>query len=135
MNETDFPVLYILMRTDLSSMNPGKGMAQAAHAANAFMRQAPTALNLTESVSDWENATSQGFGTTIVLGGNIKKIEDTVKTAKSFGLIADLVRDPSYPVRDGEVIHLIDLITCAYVFGNKNDFMLRELTRHYHLHP
>ena len=28
------PYLYILMRTDLPSLNPGKAMAQAAHAAN-----------------------------------------------------------------------------------------------------
>ena len=31
------PVLYILMRTDMNSMNPGKAMAQASHASNAFI--------------------------------------------------------------------------------------------------
>ena len=30
------PVLYILMRSDMVSLNPGKAMAQAAHAANCF---------------------------------------------------------------------------------------------------
>ena len=36
-----FPVLYILMRKDLKSMNPGKAMAQASHAANAFVHSNP----------------------------------------------------------------------------------------------
>ena len=30
-------VLYILMRTDMDSLNPGKAMAQASHASNAFV--------------------------------------------------------------------------------------------------
>ena len=34
------PVLYILMRTDMDSMNPGKAMAQASHASNAFVSNA-----------------------------------------------------------------------------------------------
>ena len=32
-----YPVLYIIMRNDLDSMNPGKAMAQASHASNAFV--------------------------------------------------------------------------------------------------
>ena len=31
------PVLYILMRTDMTSLNAGKAMAQASHATNAFI--------------------------------------------------------------------------------------------------
>jgi len=30
------PTLYIIMRSDLQDMNPGKGMAQAAHAQADF---------------------------------------------------------------------------------------------------
>ena len=33
------PVLYILMRTDMDSMNPGKAMAQASHASNQFVAE------------------------------------------------------------------------------------------------
>ena len=31
------PLLYILMRNDMDSMNPGKAMAQASHASNQFV--------------------------------------------------------------------------------------------------
>lgn len=52
-----FPVLYILMRSDLDSMNPGKGMAQASHASNLFVghvksyRNDKSTLNL---FKEWE---------------------------------------------------------------------------------
>lgn len=37
MNQTEFePRLYIVMREDLWDMNPGKGMAQSAHAQADF---------------------------------------------------------------------------------------------------
>ena len=33
------PTLYILMRNDLASMNPGKAIAQGSHATNIFERE------------------------------------------------------------------------------------------------
>ena len=33
------PILYILMRTDMTSLNAGKAMAQASHATNAFIQE------------------------------------------------------------------------------------------------
>jgi peptidyl-tRNA hydrolase len=113
------PTLYILMRTDLESMNPGKGMAQAAHAANQFVSNYAD----TQPVATWE-CEADGFGTTIVLdGGSERKITDTVDNCIDQGFIADIVIDPTYPVIDptypvidGEVVHQLRLITCAFVF-------------------
>ena len=65
------PVLYILMRTDMDSMNPGKAMAQASHASNTFVHSVEPGYNVDEALFDaWQKETQQGFGTVLVLGVN-----------------------------------------------------------------
>ena len=106
--------LYILMRTDMASMNPGKGMAQAAHAANAFVHDWGES---SEYVSGWQKQTPQGFGTTITLAvPNEAAMIDMIAIADALGYPASIIHDPSYPVRDGEVTHLIPIDTCGYIF-------------------
>ncbi len=69
--------LYILMRTDMASGTPGKMMAQASHASNAFVKRA---FDVGEDISGWTNQTDQGFGTVIVLdGGNINDIRNSIE--------------------------------------------------------
>ncbi len=152
------PVLYILMRTDLPSMNPGKAMAQASHASNAFIHRmdtkgtGKTAIN--DMVNAWRIETEQGFGTVLVLGatGNqINNILTDVKTLLPADVMADAVIDPSYPYRvTGEIANIImnDTIykgdaeftltrsetTCAYIFGDK-DGSAGSLVRDLKLHP
>ncbi len=122
------PRLYIIMRTDLASMNPGKGMAQAAHAANAFTAAADARIRRerkeSETVSSWASAyhkwftsTGQFFGTTITLAApDEKTLHDLVTLSVLEGLEAEVIHDPTYPVVDGEIVHLVPLDTCAYVF-------------------
>lgn len=142
------PVLYILMRTDLESLNAGKAMAQAVHAGNALETRCeseiqvgmsegdPSVVALRDAYYAWKNQTSQGFGTTIVLGGSMSLISLDVKRLQGFGYLADVVHDPSYPIRDGSVTHLIPLDTCAYVFApDKDDPMIRMSLSSYGLHP
>ncbi len=106
--------LYILMRTDMASMNPGKGMAQAAHAANAFVRDWGES---SEYVLDWQKQTPQGFGTTITLAvTNEDAMRDMIDIARALDYPAGIIHDPSYPVRDGEITHLIPINTCGYIF-------------------
>lgn len=155
MTFNSFPVLYILMRTDLDSMNPGKGMAQASHASNAFVydelkrwaehpvktgwEKFKMFLGLKIFVDDdflkWVNETKQGFGTALVLGVDEKQMRAAVDAAKILGFTADVVHDPTYPLRDGEFTHFIPLDTCAYIFGDKNDPMLEAVVGHFELHP
>lgn len=150
-----FPVLYILMRTDLDSMNSGKGMAQASHASNAFVKvmndnklmsgdkalagdvafideNATSSMHLFER---WSTETTQGFGTVLVLGVNELEMRTAVTMANRLGYTADVLHDPTYPVRDGEICHTLPLDTCAYVFGDKNDPMLSALLGNFNLHP
>lgn len=126
------PVLYILMRTDMDSMNPGKGMAQAAHAANAFV--ADMQSQKTRMFEEWQAQTSQGFGTTIVLSVD-QQMYSIVDCAQLFNLVAGIVHDPSYPLRDGDFVHSIPLDTCAYVFADKDDDVTKMVLSGCSLHP
>ena len=133
------PRLYILMRTDLASMNSGKGMAQAAHAANAFAHAvakviaSPETYTLLHAAQNWKNQTTQGFGTTITLEVESEKCMNALVTLGSgFGFLTGIVHDPTYPVRDGNVTHLIPINTCAYIFSQNGMPVLLETLD---LHP
>ena len=114
-------VLYIIMRTDIASLTPGKGMAQASHAYGALKSRIRSALYMQPAYLTWMDTTPQGFGTTIVLGGNEAGIQRALDTIYRLNLqvLADWVTDPTYPIKDGEILHLINLKTCAYVFGTR----------------
>lgn len=134
------PYLYILMRSDLESLNPGKMVAQGAHAANQFAFEmnklveanfvdqdnpdAEPSLSVAQRRAvalfrQWETSTPQGFGVTICLDVTGNQLPLVVEAAQSMGLPAGVTHDPSYPLRDGLVTHLIPLDTCGYVFGDK----------------
>ena len=108
--------LYILMRTDLVSMNPGKAVAQGAHAANQFVEEHQT----NDFYKRWAASTPGGFGTTITLGVDAKQMYTAVHVARALNLLSGVVHDPTYPLIDGDVLHLLPLDTCAYIFGEKD---------------
>jgi peptidyl-tRNA hydrolase len=111
------PILYILMRTDLDSMNPGKAMAQASHASNQFVATLPKDAH--DIYNEWLQC--NGFGTVLVLGVTEVQMRTSVAVANALDLVSDVVHDPTYPLRDGDSTHFIPLDTCAFVFGNKED--------------
>lgn len=124
------PVLYILMRDDLDSMNPGKAMAQASHASNAFINtfgDNPVAVN-------WTQETTQGFGTVLVLAVNEDSMRTAVTVALRLNYLADVIHDPTYPIVDGDIVHHVELDTCAYVFGDKEDPLLASILQNFPLH-
>ena len=139
-------VLYILMRNDLTSMNPGKAIAQGSHAANAFVHhfhgyaQKYNSTTVHEGIqtatmngfNEWENSTHQGFGTVLALEARMADINPVVSIFKSLNYVAGIVYDPTYPIVDGDVVHHIPLDTCAYVFvpnKEKDDFASMLLKR------
>lgn len=124
------PYLYILMRQDLDSLNPGKKVAQGAHAANQFVfefkrdSEKPSyPARMLGLFDQWQSSTPQGFGVTICLGIDGNKLPMVIGAAKKMNLPAGVTHDPSYPVTDGLVTHLIPLDTCGYVFGDKDDLV------------
>jgi peptidyl-tRNA hydrolase len=152
------PVLYILMRTDLPSMNAGKAMAQASHASNAFIHRMDNKGSSREGINTmvnaWRGETNQGFGTVLVLGasGNqIRTILENAKTVATGDVLAEAIIDPTYPYRvTGEIANVImkdtiykgdaeftltrEEMTCAYVFGDK-DSTAGGLVAELKLHP
>lgn len=145
MNKT--PILYILMRADMASMNSGKAIAQGSHAPFAFIENFESVMQAeVNSVSDeaaelnnayylWKNSTTQGFGNTLVLGADIRQIRNVVEEAKSKSYLADIIHDPTYPLVDGEVVHFIPVDTCAYVFVPDKDTHDIHSMRLLSLHP
>ncbi len=143
------PILYILIRNDLPSMNPGKAMAQASHASNAFLHKYEIKMHSLDEktrflVESWKNSTTQGFGTVLVLSASLTEIEKTVFNSNKMGYhLSDLVVDPTYPyIVNSEIAYLISTltdtefrreldnnqvllfrkeITCGYIFGDKED--------------
>ena len=132
------PVLYILMRTDMDSMNPGKAMAQASHASNAFVSNAEPGYNVDEELFNaWQESTTQGFGTVLVLGVNEAQMRTAVEVAESFGVDkfpGDIIHDPTYPLQDGDTTHFIPVDTCGYIFGDKDDPVLQSIIGNFELH-
>ena len=132
------PVLYILMRTDMDSMNPGKAMAQASHASNAFVSNAEPGYNVDEELFNaWQESTTQGFGTVLVLGVNEAQMRTAVEVAESFGVDkfpCDIIHDPTYPLQDGDTTHFIPVDTCGYIFGDKEDPLLEAIIGKFELH-
>lgn len=116
------PKLYIVMRRDLWSMNPGKGMAQAAHAQadfdayaaaeEAMVRQGETSdLSFVDAVDTWrENRT---FGVTLVLHAPLEQMQEIQRNVAHSGMTVD----PTYPYHNwyGELF-VREEVTCMWVF-------------------
>ena len=158
--DNDYPALYVFVRTDMPSMNPGKAQAHSGHAANAFVhenvvRPLMASIPLSMDVLYWMKSTPQGFGTQINLKGDWNDIVATVASAKLAGFCTDLVVDPTYPYFvDSEIVELLDPAihtqgpiklengkflcfrseaTAAYIFGYKS--ALEPIVGGFGLHP
>ena len=126
-------ILYILIRDDLPSLNPGKAMAQSIHAGHLFTRD----FTGTKSYKEW--AGDRGFGTTVTLSAN----KETIDRVRKGALYSGWVVDPTYPLiapadvmvfidpsklscghaftRDGRSVILCRKEhTCAYLFGERS---------------
>lgn len=146
--------LYILMRSDLSSLNAGKAMAQAAHAANCLTAE----WGHLAQVKDWCNRKHQ-FGTTVVLAVDKDTLIHTIKRAQMRDGTVPYgpVWDETYPfITTPEVAELIPKskltapmiwdssdrvvlfrkeITCGYVFLLDGSSDQKELVGDLPLHP
>jgi hypothetical protein len=143
-------VLYIMMRNDLNSLNSGKAIAQGSHAANAFVyhfngyAQEYNSKSVHESIqtatmngfNEWEQSTTQGFGTVLALEARMADIIPVVSIFNAMGYVAGVVHDPTYPIVDGEVVHHIPLDTCAYIFvpNKEKDEIATVLLKRFPLH-
>lgn len=111
-------VLYLLMRTDLASMNPGKACAQAHHAATHMAAQLRH-LEATCLYDEWVLQTGH-YGTVLTFGVDETTLRQLVQIAHIQGMVCGRVIDPSYPLRDGQVTHALTLVTCGYILMRKS---------------
>jgi hypothetical protein len=128
---------YVLMRTDMDSMNYGKGCAQSAHAQKhadmEIWRRETFGKKVKALYEEWERQTEQGFGVTITKEIDGTLLPQVVEFAKKAGFAAAVTHDPTYPLLDGKVLHLLPVDTCGWVFGPKDE--LAPLLRQFGLCP
>jgi hypothetical protein len=106
------PRFYIVMRRDLWDMNPGKAMAQAAHAQADFDSQIPDAFEFRDAVIAWRE--DRSFGTTLVLHEPLDTFGKISMNVAHWGFVTD----PTYPYRNhyGEVFTCSE-VTCMWAFA------------------
>jgi hypothetical protein len=105
------------MRKDLWDMNPGKAMAQAAHAQadfDLYMFADPNAAKskeIADAVLAWRE--DRSFGTTLVLHEPLATMELILECMTHSGMTVD----PTYPYRNyyGDVF-VREEVTCMWVF-------------------
>lgn len=125
-------VQFVFVRTDMASMTRGRIAAQCMHAANQMVYDIENATSNKSKVllEEWQKEAG-GFGTTFVMDAkNAQTLAGIISGLSAFvGCDTGNITDPTYPVQDGEVTHLIEVITCGYAFGNKEDIMplLKEM--------
>ena len=130
------PRLYIVMREDLWDMNPGKGMAQAAHAQALFDAFIEDVCGPSYSQDDklWDSVVKwreyRGFGVTTVLSAPAIDIGLVLESMPYAGIVID----PTYPYRNhyGKVFTSSE-ITCAWVFATTEEEI--EYMKQWKLHP
>ena len=125
------PRLYIVMREDLWDMNPGKGMAQAAHAQADF--DVYTENNYTNDAFRSAHITwceDRNFGVTLVVNASLKQFEDIEYNTSHAGVVVD----PTYPYRNyyGKIFTTW-VETCMWVFATTDEEI--EYMKQFELYP
>ena len=157
-NERDLAV-YVLLRTDLPSMNPGKAAAQVHHAGVQMMAKHGKRQLVQDYVKDGIAQGAVYFNTTLVLGATLTDIIQRGQEAENAGddvVVFNTVTDPSYPffvenaevadlipesvakaikkMPDGRILMVRPEVTCAWFLGNRNDPQFRALFEGLDLH-
>jgi hypothetical protein len=154
-------VCYILVRTDLPSMNPGKAMSQCHHAGVQMVVKHSLHILVQEYVNLGLEQGADHFNTTIVLGATgpqITGIMDAVLGKLKSEIAYDRVIDPSYPffvesmeianlipqddatkiikvMDNGKVLMVRPELTCAWFVGDRNDVKFTSIFEGLSLHP
>lgn len=144
----DYPVLYVLARSDLDSLNPGKLAAQVAHSATQLSeymyRETDEDSLLRITYKKWTDQAFR-FGTVITLAATKEQLLDfsEIELDEFLPIVKDDTIDPTYPffvnkeyldiLRECDKIVSFNKIeenryiatrrehTCSWIFGMKSD--------------
>jgi peptidyl-tRNA hydrolase len=114
------------MRDDMDSLNPGKACAQAHHAGSQIIHHyynggSDFSEEQETLIDEWLRQTGT-FGTVIVLSvGSEEELFNFVNVGRVKNLVSDYILDPTYPVKDGRMTHLVPVFTCCYILCRKKD--------------
>ena len=151
--------VYVLVRNDLPSMNPGKMAAQVHHAGvqmMVYLQRWKSSL-VEEYINAGIENGAKDFNTTLVLSASLTQIQNAVGIAeKIVGVPCSIVEDPSYPffvdpelapfvAKDTGVtrvgpagnreLFVRPEITCGWILLDRNDPVMRSIVGAMPLHP
>ena len=114
-------ILYIMVRTDLASMTPGRVAAQVSHATSSFHEHVSHHIsNYQDGLVERWRSENGVFGKTVVLqvynDNDISKMANAM--AKEFDPVG-IVTDQSYVIRDGQVNITVPMVTCGFFLTSK----------------
>lgn len=120
--------LYLLVRSDLPSMNAGKAIAQGSHAANHALFNLKKSRNqqFKKWLKEWENQANidgacQGFGTCISLMCNEEELNGVLDLNRANGMPAGFVIDTTYPYQFQNQRLFMPAKTAGWIFGPQRD--------------
>ena len=154
-------VVYVLLRTDLPSMNVGKAAAQVHHAGVQMVAKRRKSKMVDQYLQDGYDQGADHFNTTLVLGATAGDITQREQLARDSGegvVMFNTVTDPSYPffvenveianlipqdegtkiikvLDNGKVLMVRPEVTCAWFVGDRNDVRFRSIFDGLDLHP
>ena len=115
--------LFCIVRTGLETMTPGRIAAQVAHAASAAAKTSPKTADSLARYTLWVKQAGT-FGTTIVLNGgssdNFNRIFVALCEEAPLNFWGEIV-DPTYPILDGDTVHLVEVSTVIWYLGFSGD--------------
>lgn len=114
---------YLLMRTDVASLNTGKACAQSHHAGTKIVYDAlglggdtPWKQEHYDWLQTWLKE-ADGFGTVLTMAVDERTMAKALDIAQAIGFPNGRITDPSYPILDGKVLHTLPFTACGYIFG------------------
>jgi peptidyl-tRNA hydrolase len=140
--------VYVLVRNDLPSLNPGKAAAQVHHAGVQMMVKHANHALVKSYISDGVAGKADGFNTTLTLSASLPQIEACIGKVKNLEALCDIVVDPTYPFFvDREIAPFLELnqqvtriggngpmelflrneLTCAWALGDRNDVIFKSV--------
>jgi hypothetical protein len=160
MTETEKDLaVYVIVRNDLNSLNPGKAMSQCHHAGVQMMAKYSTTPIVKEYIDIGITQGAKHFNTTIVLSGTLDDIDTINMNSTHIGstVFGGIIVDPTYPfivddeisklinttptvypvkeLGDGKVLWARTEVTCSWYIGDRNDQEFKDLFDGLSLHP